>query len=202
MLPEQFLRLVKQSSTANPQGFVNLFGPRGETSASWSAATLLQRSPGPPWPGRGRTAAAPSRHGAAGHGRAGSRPVGAVGAPRRSGGADRVEITPHAPPGGADRLGVPASVPRLAAMEERPELVRDAVALMTTWDASDRSLTAETVVSMLNDSSTESEMIDRLGELVTGLISLCGLLLVRREREVGTPPAETLRMYGQAAANW
>ena len=88
-------------------------------------------------------------------------------------------------------------------MESKLEPIREAIAIMTAWNENtpeDRSLTEQTVLAMLSGSRDESEVIARLEDIAAGLVSLCGLLLTRRESEMGVSPAETLQMYGQQVA--
>ncbi len=77
--------------------------------------------------------------------------------------------------------------------------VRDAIAVMTAWLAEPDGgpLVLDTIERTVEASSDDAA---GLLDLIGGLVSLCGFLLVRRENETGVRPAATLQEYGRRFA--
>ncbi|WP_109509302.1 hypothetical protein [Nocardioides speluncae] len=74
--------------------------------------------------------------------------------------------------------------------DSKTEAVRRAISIMTAWlesEDDDGDLMIEQILAGADDGE------DAEGASVMGLVSLCGHLLIKREREVEITPADTLK---------
>jgi len=92
-------------------------------------------------------------------------------------------------------------------MQEDPkavnERIRQAVALMTAWNESDDGDTSFVTSILTEDFAnaiSSDDLIDVAIDKTTGLISLCGRLLLQLERSTKVPIEELLKRIGQQHA--
>jgi hypothetical protein len=85
------------------------------------------------------------------------------------------------------------------------EPMRQAVALLTAWNEShegDMSFLAGTVNHYAANATSIEEVVEIFSNLVAGLVSLSGGLLLELGRASGQTPSELLAIIGRRTATW